>query len=158
MALKLRPIREDEFPAFVAASRAGYAEDVERHGHVPRVEAQRKAAEDMARLFPGDQPAEGQTVLVVEDDETGEAVGRVWFTVRDHLRRTSAWLYDITIDERVRGRGYGRQAMLLLEEEVRRLGLERLALNVFGGNERARSLYLSLGYTEDSVWMGKELD
>lgn len=42
-------------------------------------------------------------------------------------------------------------------DEVRRLGLGAIALNVFGGNEPARALYRSLGYRDVSVWMSKEL-
>ena len=45
-------------------------------------------------------------------------VGSVFLGVRDG----GAWLYDITIDEAARGRGYGRAAMLALEAEVRALG------------------------------------
>lgn len=157
MTLRLRPLRDEEFPTFLAASKAGYAHDIESHGGMTAAEARRKAEEDFASLFPHGRPEEGQTVLVVEDEESGEALGRVWFTVRKRGEREVAWLYDITIEEHARGRGYGRQAMLLLEEPVRGLGLTRIDLNVFGGNERARSLYRSLGYREDSVWMGKEL-
>jgi ribosomal protein S18 acetylase RimI-like enzyme len=35
--------------------------------------------------------------------------------------------------------------------------VERLRLNVFGHNTRARALYRSLGYEELSVLMGKSL-
>jgi ribosomal protein S18 acetylase RimI-like enzyme len=64
-------------------------------------------------------------------------------------------VYSIEIYEPFRGRGYGRQAMLLAEDEVREKGLSHIALNVFGGNEVARSLYLSLGYVETAVFMRK---
>jgi RimJ/RimL family protein N-acetyltransferase len=37
-------------------------------------------------------------------------------------------------------------------------GITRAELNVFGGNERARSLYRSLGYRELGIAMGKDLD
>jgi ribosomal protein S18 acetylase RimI-like enzyme len=47
--------------------------------------------------------------------------------------------------------------MALLEDDVRSHGLGRIHLNVFGGNERARSLYRSLGYAELAVTMGKSL-
>ena len=47
--------------------------------------------------------------------------------------------------------------MLLLEDEVRARGLSRVALNVFGGNDVARSLYRSVGYSETAVFMSKEL-
>ena len=61
------------------------------------------------------------------------------------------------IDPDLRGRGLGRRAMELVEREVRARGLERVELNVFGGNAVARSLYRSLGYAERAVIMSKEL-
>jgi ribosomal protein S18 acetylase RimI-like enzyme len=45
--------------------------------------------------------------------------------------------------------------MVALEDEVRALGFDRVALNVWGGNAVARGLYRSLGYAEDSVHMSK---
>jgi RimJ/RimL family protein N-acetyltransferase len=67
------------------------------------------------------------------------------------------WLMQVTIDPARRGQGLGREAMALLEDEARRLGAPRIELNVFGGNEAARSLYRSLGYREDAVVMSKPL-
>ena len=61
------------------------------------------------------------------------------------------------IDEGRRGRGFRRAAMQLAEREARARGIGRVELNVSGGNEVARSLYRSLGYTETSVQMAKEL-
>jgi ribosomal protein S18 acetylase RimI-like enzyme len=48
--------------------------------------------------------------------------------------------------------------MELFEAEARREGFTRIELNVWGGNERARSLYRTLGYAELAVQMGKPLD
>jgi ribosomal protein S18 acetylase RimI-like enzyme len=48
--------------------------------------------------------------------------------------------------------------MLLAEEEARRRGIDRLALNVFGRNTVARRLYRSLGYDENAIAMSKALD
>jgi ribosomal protein S18 acetylase RimI-like enzyme len=47
--------------------------------------------------------------------------------------------------------------MQVLEDEVRSRGLGRIALNVFGGNDIARSLYRSVGYAETAVFMSKAL-
>ena len=74
------------------------------------------------------------------------------------MRPTGVWLYEIELDEAARGRGLGREAMIEFEARARDLGAEKLALNVFGGNEVARSLYRSLGYVEESVQMGKRLE
>ena len=68
------------------------------------------------------------------------------------------WIYDVEIDEQFRGRGLGREAMGLAEQEARARGLARVELNVFGGNEVARNLYRSLGYEESAVWMGKDVE
>jgi RimJ/RimL family protein N-acetyltransferase len=48
--------------------------------------------------------------------------------------------------------------MALLDEEARRLDAPRIELNVFGGNEAARSLYRSLGFREDAVVMSKPIE
>jgi ribosomal protein S18 acetylase RimI-like enzyme len=157
MGLRLRPVRDDELADFVRRARDGYAEDIERSARLSAEEAREKADRDIAALVPEGRAGQGQYLFVLEDEATGEAVGRLWFAERPRGARTVAWLYEIAIEEGLRGRGLGRKAMLLLEDEVRRRGLPLVALNVFGGNERARSLYRSLGYVEDSVWMSKEL-
>jgi ribosomal protein S18 acetylase RimI-like enzyme len=54
-------------------------------------------------------------------------------------------VYDIRIDEGQRSRGFGRAAMIAVEAEATRRGIDRIALNVLGDNERARSLYRSRG-------------
>jgi ribosomal protein S18 acetylase RimI-like enzyme len=155
MNARLRPMREDEFPDFLAAARAGYVEDLIRNGGLTPEGARLKAEADYAQLFPDGFPS-GVELRVLED-ESGRAVGRVVWAAREQHGSRYAFLYDVEVDEEHRGRGLGREAMQLLEAEVRGRGFERLQLNVFGGNERARTLYRSLGFEELSVQMGKEL-
>ena len=57
----------------------------------------------------------------------------------------------------MRGNGYGRCLMELVEEQAHSDGIARIELNVYGDNRRARSLYESLGYTEMSRQMYKVL-
>jgi ribosomal protein S18 acetylase RimI-like enzyme len=92
---------------------------------------------------------------VIEAD--GEPVGDLWLAERDDGFQPGLFIFDITVDEAFRGRGYGRAAMLFAEEEARRRGRDRIALNVFGGNAVARNLYRSLGYEEDAIAMSKKL-
>ncbi|MFL5942455.1 MAG: GNAT family N-acetyltransferase [Gaiellaceae bacterium] len=87
----------------------------------------------------------------------GEPAGDLWLSERDETLEPCLFVYDVYLDERYRGRGYGRAAMLLAEDEARRRGIGRVALNVFGGNAAARSLYRSLGYEENAVSMSKKL-
>jgi len=56
------------------------------------------------------------------------------------------YLYQITVDENVRGRGYGRMMLQALEALLAAEGVETLRLNVFHWNRVARGLYDSAGY------------
>ena len=66
-------------------------------------------------------------------------------------------VYDIDVDELYRGRGYGKAAMVLADEEARRRGLSRIALHVGVLNDVARNLYRWLGFEEDEVAMSKPI-
>ena len=149
--IALRPLREDEFPAWDAAHRAGYARGLVEHAGLPHAQAEAKVARDVAHVLPAGLATPDTWIWMVEDD--GRAVGTVFLGLRD----AGAWLYDITIAEGERGKGYGRAAMAALEHEVRVLGFDTVGLNVWGGNEVARALYRSLGWAEESVHMRKRL-
>lgn len=154
--VRLRPITADEFPAFMDASRAGYAGGIELHGGQSHEAAQRKADADMAAVLPNGIATPGHLIFVVEADTA--AVGRLWLAERASAGRQVCFVYDISIEPEFQGHGYGRAAMRLAEDEARARGLHRIELNVFGGNEVARSLYRSLGYLETSAQMAKEID
>jgi len=147
----LRPLREDEYADWDLAHQAQYALGLVQHAGLSRDEAEAKVARDIPALLPDGLATKDVRVWAVEAD--GRRVGTVFVGVRNG----EAWLYDITIDESERGRGYGRGAMVALEAEARALGYERIALNVWGGNDVARGLYRSLGWAEDSVHMRKRL-
>lgn len=147
----LRRLREDEYAAWDAAHRAEYCRAlVEQAGLAPE-DAAAKAERDVSSVFREGFATPRTWIWAVEAD--GRRVGALFVGIHDG----GAWLYDITIDEVERGKGYGRAAMLALEDEVRALGFESIGLNVWGGNDVARRLYRSLGWTEESVHMRKRL-
>jgi GNAT superfamily N-acetyltransferase len=147
----LRPLREDEYPAWEDAHRAEYARGMAAYAGITQEAAEVKAARDLPLVLPDGLATEGARIWSIEAD--GRPVGTIFLG----LRAEGPWLYDITIDEAERGKGYGRAAMLALEEEARRLGHDGIGLNVWGGNDVARGLYRSLGYVEQSVHMRKPL-
>jgi ribosomal protein S18 acetylase RimI-like enzyme len=156
VSIRLRPMRPDEFDAWADRSRRQYADDVARNGGLPRDLAEQKAERDFAVTLPLGLQTPEQVIRVVDDDELGP-VGIVWYAERRLDLRTVTFLYELSIDEEHRGRGLGRRAMELFEDEVRRNGGRELELNVFGGNTVARNLYRSMGYSESSVHMTKTL-
>jgi GNAT superfamily N-acetyltransferase len=149
-------MRDEEFAAWLPLMREHYAADMVEQAGVADEQAAIKAADDVERLFPGGAPSDQQLVYVLEAD--GEPAGVLWLSQRDEgFSGPCLFVYDIEIEEGYRGRGYGRAAMEFAEDEARRLGVDRIALNVFGRNEVARGLYLSLGYEENAVAMSKKL-
>ena len=157
MSVRLRPLREDEWLAFVEAGKSQYADDMVENGGFAPETARAKAEHDFASILPDGLATEGHFIFAIEDPSSGERVGRLWFARRTVDVGEVAFVYDVNIDESARGRGFGRAAMLALEQQVRAQGLERISLNVFGGNVIARALYASLGYQEMHVWMSKDV-
>jgi ribosomal protein S18 acetylase RimI-like enzyme len=156
VAVTIRQMSSDEFERWLPQMREDYAQGIAEDGGVPVETARAKAAEEIEGLFPDGAPSPVQSVFVLEAD--GTPVGELWVAERDELlHRDALWVFYVHVDERYRGRGYGREAMLLAEGEARRRGLAGVALNVFGGNEIARNLYRSLGFDEQAVTMSKAL-
>ena len=155
MSVQLRPMRDEEFEAWLPLMRSRYAEDMVSQAGMSPDRATVRAEAEIEGLFPGGQPSPAQLVYVIEAE--GEPVGDLWLAERDDSPEQSLYIFDITVDEAYRGRGYGKAAMLLAEEEARRRGLPSVALNVFGGNTIARRLYQSLGYEERAIAMSKAI-
>ena len=156
MPARLRPLREDELGPFIEHGKEAYARDMVENAGLTPEQAGKKSANDFDKLMPNGRVPQGHYLVAIEDGETGERVGDIWFAERTNdFDSTAAFVYWIEVWEQFRGRGFGKQAMILLEDEVRTRGLSRIALNVLGGNDAARSLYHSLGYAETAVWMRK---
>jgi ribosomal protein S18 acetylase RimI-like enzyme len=94
---------------------------------------------------------------IPEDVDAAPVVGSLWIGPYPDDRADDVWVWSVALDEEHRGRGLGRAAMLLAEEEARRRGAAEIGLNVFGFNDVALGLYRSLGYETTSVQMRKIL-
>lgn len=117
-------------------------------------EAEANANLSIERLFPNGSPEPGQLVGRLESSK--QIVGYLWIGIATSDPERW-WVWDVMINEEFRGRGYGREAMLLAEQLARREGALTIGLNVFGHNQVARTLYSSLGYEETTVQMRKAL-
>lgn len=122
--IQLRPLRDDEFAAWDEAHRAEYLRGLVEFAGMSPDAAAAKVARDVAAVLPDGLATKDVHVWAVEAD--GQKVGTVFLGIRG----AHAWLFDMTIDERERGRGFGRAAMTALEDEVRALGHDSVGLNV----------------------------
>ncbi len=156
MKVTLRRPTDAEYKSWSKVALDSYVDQIVASGSMSRRAAEEKARAEDAELLTAGLDTPGQLIFRVEAD--GQPVGWLWFALQQPQREKGVgFIFDISIDEALRGHGYGRAAMQAAEKEARRRGLKALALNVFGQNSVARGLYASLGYAETSVQMRKEL-
>ena len=149
-------MREPEFEPYLDTSLEGYAAFVARNHAISLEAARARAAASKAEMLPDGLASPGHRFWVAEL-ETGEHVGELWLGLRRIDDVDVVWVYDVRVDERLRGRGYGRQIMEAADGLARDMGGERLGLNVFADNPIARGLYESIGYVEISRQMRKDV-
>ena len=143
-------MEDEEFVAWLPRLRDDYAEDLVRDYGMSADKARAQAVTEI----DGYRSTE-HSVFVIEVER--EPVGHLWLVERRDAHEPTLVVYDIDVDEPFRGRGYGKAAMVLAEEEARRRGLTRIALHVGARNDRARNLYRSLGFEENEVAMSKAI-
>jgi ribosomal protein S18 acetylase RimI-like enzyme len=153
--VRLRPLTGEEYAAYRTYGVPMYAADLARaRGMNPELALQESEKTFAATLEEAAAPDRTWILRVLTDDD--EPAGWLWLGPHPH-REDAVFIYDIEIHESHQGRGLGRATMLAAEELARDAGLRHIALNVFGWNERAESLYRSLGYITASTQMSKPL-
>ena len=105
--------------------------------------AMEKAMDDM----PDD------AALLIAEDETQAPAGFIYLTTEaDYFTGEKlGYISDLAVAPQAEGQGVGRLLMDAAEDWAREKGYQRLTLDVFAGNERARRVYEKNGFTEEVV-------
>lgn len=154
MTIDLVTFPAQELPAWLETQRAEYRAHRIEAGDDERT-ATRRADDSQSTYFAGGRPVEGHVVFAVVVG--GERVGVLWVGPHPDGLDGVAWVWDIEIDAAQRGQGLGRDTMRAAEDWARQAGYASLALNVFGFNTVARTLYESMGFETTSLQMRKAL-
>lgn len=152
--MELRPVTQKEYEFWLQRSLGEYKNEQIKSG-LSEAEAEEKSGADFNRYLPDGPQSPDQYLFSIKDQDS--SIGFIWFCERGNPENRKAYLLDIVIEEEHRGKGYGKKAMLLLEEKVKSLGLKHIGLHVFGHNHRAYELYKKLGYVEINIVMEKVL-
>jgi ribosomal protein S18 acetylase RimI-like enzyme len=158
--LRLVPLSQDEYDKWWVAATREYAEEHRKAGNWTAEEALQKSEAEFRILLSDGVATPDHFLFALEGRTPGESVGVVWF----HANRGKAtpgppcvFIYDLRVYEPFRGKGYGTQAMRLVEEKARELGFDTISLHVFGTNQVAISLYEKLGYVATNLKMSKKI-
>jgi ribosomal protein S18 acetylase RimI-like enzyme len=152
--IRLVPMTEDEFKRYLEKAIPEYADDNVRAGYWSEEEALERSRKSYEGLLPQGVRTENNYLFRIQLEESGEKIGMVW--LKHEAPRPHGFIYDIVLDKAQRGKGYGKQAMLALEELAKEMGLEAIGLHVFAYNAAAMKLYKGLGYKVTSQNMTKK--
>jgi GNAT superfamily N-acetyltransferase len=157
--VRLVPMSPEQFARYRATSEQEYAEQIRESGSLPADEAAAKAADDFARLLPDGLATPDHRLWTAYDDADDGVieVGMLWLHLSPTSEGLAAFGYDLSVRPDLRGRGYGRAIVTTALDACRDLGVVSVALNVFGQNLTARSLYEDLGFEVTSIQMRKVL-
>jgi ribosomal protein S18 acetylase RimI-like enzyme len=146
-----------EYQAYLDISIREYAEDKVQAGNWQPEEALERSAQDFQKLLPDGVATRDQYLYNIEDETLAVTVGMIWLARIMQGAHAIMFIYDFRIDEPYRRKGYGEQAMRAAEDQAKTLGLDTIALHVFGHNQAARALYEKLGYEITNINMAKKL-
>ncbi|MFE3327196.1 GNAT family N-acetyltransferase [Streptomyces sp. NPDC059176] len=151
-----RPMTEAEFQDWLDTAVDDYARAWTGRG-MPTEQARAKSEADHREQL-GDGLATRRTWMRVLE-AAGTPVGHVWVGEREvRPGERGAYVYDVGVAARHRGRGHGRALMLLAERVARSdAAADLIGLHVFANNTPALRLYASLGYVTTRVNVAKQL-
>jgi GNAT superfamily N-acetyltransferase len=144
---------QSDYAAWKAHGIKAYAEDKQQSGYSAKQALKLSKVSYEDGLPQGLQTPNNYIFTILNAAE--QPVGTTWFAIKEHYGKKSAFIYDIEINQAVRGQGLGKATMMALEAEVRKHGIDKIGLHVFAFNKTAHALYASLGYKTTDITMEK---
>ncbi len=149
--ITLQQMTSSEYDSFKVSTVKSFAAGNVTAGTWKQSGAENKAEAMLKQLLPDGNVTAGHRFYTITTDQ--ENLGTLWVFVQG----SSAFLFDIMLDKRFRGVGYGRQTMTVMEKMLADEGIREVELHVFGHNAPARALYQKIGYLETDITMKKKL-
>jgi ribosomal protein S18 acetylase RimI-like enzyme len=150
--VKLETIQQEDFEQFLERAVQEYAADHVRNGNWPGEGALEKSRKEFEQYLPNGIHTPDQYVWSIVN-ESNHKIGVLWVQVKEG----KAFIFDFIIDEEYRGKGYGKQALTAMDERLKSMGAESVALHVFGDNVSAQELYKKMGFKITDIQMKKNL-
>ena len=151
--MKLEKMSQAIFKEYLNVAISEYAEDKIKAGTWAESEAISLAEKSFADLLPDGPDTTDNYLFSIFIPESTEDIGVIWINVTEQ----KGFIYDFLINAEYRGKGYGKQTLLLIEEWGQKHGLEEIGLHVFAHNQSAYQLYKKMGYLETDITMVRKL-
>lgn len=153
--VKLTPMAQEDFAAYLERSVREYAAEHVKTGNWKESESLEKSRAEFNKLLPNGLQSKDEFVYSIVDESTGRKMGILWVEVKMDETPRRAFGYDFWIAEEFRGKGFGKQALMALDEILKSKDVEFMGLHVFGHNTNAFELYKKMGFEITNVQMKK---
>lgn len=153
--IELRAMRADEFVGFHDYFVVDYAIEIAANFGYPLEKSRAIATRELAEDLPQTILTPQHFLLCIEIGAAG-VVGYLWYKLLDNGE--TAFILDFMIFEDSRGLGYGKAALIVLEEQLHQLGVKQIKLRVAYDNARALGLYERIGFNITGYNMVKNID
>lgn len=138
---------------FIEYSKIEYEKDIARTYNVSMEEAQKISEKHTKNALENKEMK--NEVLTIFDENTNTNIGAIWIGLNPS--KLKVFIYQIIIEEKYRGKGYGKSSLQKLDEYCLERDYKSISLSVFGWNTVAHGLYQRSGYETLSISMKKIL-
>lgn len=154
--LTLVSMNEQDFKTYFNQAIELYAKELFHSGACNKDEASEISQKTFNQVLPEGLGTAGQYLYQIKKDH--ELVGMIWFGTKANAEANEAFIYDFSILESQRGKGYGTKTLELMETNAKHKGFKKISLHVFGHNKAAIALYQKCGYEPYSMHMAKKIE
>ena len=149
--VKLEPLQQNDFEKFLERGIREYAEDHVRNGNWSAEGALERSRKEFEHYLPDGIKTQDQYLWSILDEEN--KIGVLWVQIKEQ----KAFIFEFVIDEEFRRKGFGKQALVVMDEKLKSMNVESVALHVFGDNITAQELYKKMGFKIVGINMQKDL-
>ncbi|WP_271894849.1 GNAT family N-acetyltransferase [Candidatus Phyllobacterium onerii] len=155
--ISLRPMRADEYSAYLDYFIPDYAAEIAANYHLSPVESRLQALREIDEDLPQGVETSGQVLLCIIDSISVDdsLVGYFWY--RPDIPARSIHISDFHIFAAHQGKGYGKEALAALELGLSKTGFTQIKLRVAEDNKRAKHVYDVSGFRVTGVNMSKAI-
>lgn len=151
--IKFSKMEEKDFILYQNAVLNKMVNSYELSGYGNKDEAMKMAQSAFIEYLPNGLNTVNQYLYSLFN-EHNQKVGLIWF---GKINEDEVFLYDLKIYDEYIGKGYDKEALILLEEYVKKIGGKNILVNIIGDNNIAFDLYKKLGYNAFNIQMVKSL-
>jgi ribosomal protein S18 acetylase RimI-like enzyme len=150
-------MRDSEYPAYLDYFIPDYAAEISSNYGLSESASLAQAKQEIATDLPDGINTPGQVLLCLIDQSgsSEKLVGYLWY--RPDATTRSAFISDFHILAAHQGKGHGKQALEVFENELKGKGFEQIKLRVAEDNKRARHVYEVTGFRVTGVDMSKAI-